>query len=229
MKKLIGYCRVSTERQKSARNGLEAQREEIENFARANGYELVEIVEESVSGKYGLDYRPVLKAAIQKANKMKATLIVSKLDRLSRSAAFIMNLMETKLNFVVAELGEDVTPLMLHIHCVISEAERRAIGARTKAALQAKKRREPEWKPGNEKSLEENRPKGIQTQVTMADIFAANMRPIIVGMTSTGMSLREVARVLNTQEVKTPRGGAWTAQSISNLRARWKDVLIYAS
>jgi DNA invertase Pin-like site-specific DNA recombinase len=114
-KKLVAYIRISTEKQQVARNGAEAQREEIEAFAAANGYEIIEFFEEAVSGKYNLDYRPQLKKAIELCEKTKATLVSSKLDRLSRRAAFIMNLMETDLKFVVAELGENITPLMLHI------------------------------------------------------------------------------------------------------------------
>lgn len=212
---------MSTERQKSVRNGLEAQREEIEKFAAANGYELLEIVEEGVSGKYDLDYRPILKAAIQKCHKTKATLLVSKLDRLSRRASFIMQLMETKLKFVVAELGEDVSPLMLHIHCVIAEHERKAIGARTKAGLQAKKRLNPDWKPGNQKNLPEAGLKGAAATVKVADMFAERLRPGIERMKNAGMSLYAIANELNEQAVKTPRGGRWTVQSVSNLTQRW--------
>lgn len=220
MKKMIGYCRVSTERQQSMRNGLEAQRAEIIAFAEANGYEILDIVEEGVSGKYDLDYRPVLKASIQKCLKMKATLVVSKLDRLSRRASFIMNLMETKLKFVVAELGEDVSPLMLHIHCVISEHERKAIGSRTKAALQAKKQREPEWEPGNPATLKEAGKKGARATAKVADMFAERMKPSIQRMQNAGMTLYAIAKELNAQEVKTPRGGTWTVQSVSNLARR---------
>lgn len=221
MKKLmIGVVRVSTERQTSARNGIEAQMSEIQAFAAANGYELLEIVEESVSGKYDLDYRPVLKAAIQKCLKLKATLCVSKLDRLSRRASFIMNLMETKLKFVVAELGEDVSPLMLHVSCIIGEAERRAIGSRTKAALGAKKRREPDWTPGNPTNLKEAGLKGAKSTAKMADMFAERLRPSIQRMRTSGMTLYEIAKEMNEQEVKTARGGKWTVQSVSNLTRR---------
>jgi DNA invertase Pin-like site-specific DNA recombinase len=221
MKKLmIGVVRVSTERQTSARNGVEAQMAEIQAFAAANGYELLEIVEESVSGKYDLDYRPVLKAAIQKCLKLKATLCVSKLDRLSRRASFIMNLMETKLKFVVAELGESVSPTAIHFFCVIGEAERHAIGARTKAALGAKKRREPDWTPGNPKNLKEAGLKGAKSTAKMADLFAERLRPNIQRMRTTGMTLYEIAKEMNEQEVKTARGGKWTVQSVSNLTKR---------
>lgn len=220
-KLMVGVVRVSTERQTSARNGIEAQVAEIEAFAEANGYELLEIVEESVSGKYDLNYRPVLKTAIDKCLKLKATLCVSKLDRLSRRASFIMNLMETDLKFVVAELGESVSPLMIHISCVVAEAEREAIGSRTKVALAAKKRREPNWKPGNPTTLYEAGRKGAATRSKKANIFAERLRANVQRMRTSGMTLYQIAKEFNENEEKTPSGkGAWTVQSVSNLTKR---------
>jgi DNA invertase Pin-like site-specific DNA recombinase len=221
MKKLmIGVVRVSTERQTSARNGIEAQVSEIEAFAAANGYELLEIVEESVSGKHDLKNRPVLKAAIQKCLKLKATLCVSKLDRLSRRAAFIMALMETKLKFVVAEYGEEVSPMMIHFACVVGEAERHAIGSRTKVALQAKKRREPDWTPGNPTNLKEAGAKGAAATSKVANMFAERLRPNLQRMRASGMTLYEIAKEFNENEVATARGGMWTVQSVSNVVRR---------
>lgn len=221
-KLLVAYLRVSTERQQSSRNGLEAQREEIEHFAKLNGYTVVEYVEESLSGKYNLPDRPLLREAIQKCLKHKMTLIVSKLDRLSRRASFIMNMMETKLKFIVAELGEDISPFMIHIHCVVSEHERHTIGLRTKSALQAKKRREPEWKPGNPTNLKEAGLKGAKATQKEADMFAEKLRGNITRMIKDQLSLYKMAKELNEQETKTARGGQWTVQSVSNLVKRLK-------
>jgi DNA invertase Pin-like site-specific DNA recombinase len=228
-KLLVAYIRISTEKQQIARNGAEAQREEIERFAQANGYTIVEFFEEAVSGKYGLDYRPQLKKAIELCEKKKATLVCSKLDRLSRKASFIMNLMDTNLKFVIAELGENITPFMLHIYCVISEAERAAIGARTKAALAAKKKREPEWKPGHNSDMTEAREKGRTTLKRMANIYAEEMRPIIESMVTCGHSLNKIATILNSRNYKTQRGKNWTAKSVSNLQQRWKASPVYVS
>lgn len=221
-KKLVGYIRISTEKQKVARNGAEVQREEIHNFALANGYEIVEFFEEAVSGKYGKEFRPELKKAIELCEKTKATLVCSKLDRLSRKASFIFNLMDTDLNFVIAELGENITPLMLHVYCVISEAERAAIGARTKAALAAKKRREPDWQPGNTGDMTEARAKGRQTLQNLANVYAKEMREIVEPMVAFGHSLNKVAKALNNRNYLTQRNKKWTAKSVSNLQQRWK-------
>ena len=219
MKKLIGYCRVSTERQSNVRNGLLAQREEILRFAKTHGYEVISIVEESISGKYGLEFRPILSEAIEQANKIGATIVVSKLDRFSRDALFVMQLMKTKLKFVVAELGEEITPFMLHIYCVCAEQERVVIGKRTKAGLEQVKAKGVVL--GNKKNLDVAGKKGAVATAVMADKFADIMKPIAKPMLESGMSLRAVAKALNDKEVKTARGGVWTAQTVANIRSRW--------
>jgi DNA invertase Pin-like site-specific DNA recombinase len=65
--------------------------------------------------------------------------LVAKLDRLSRDVAFIAGLMSQRVPFIVAELGADADPFMLHIYAALAEKERRLISARTKTALQAAK------------------------------------------------------------------------------------------
>ncbi len=134
-----------------------------------------------------------------------------------------MSLMETKLKFVVAELGESVSPTAIHFFCVIGEAERHAIGARTKAALAAKKRREVDWTPGNPTNLREAGLKGAATTAKMADVFAERFRPNLTRMRRSGMTLYEIAKEFNANEEKTARGGTtWTVQSVSNLVRRLK-------
>ena len=67
------------------------------------------------------------------------TVLVSKLDRLSRDVAFISGLMAQRVPFIVAELGADADPFMLHLYAALAEKERRLIAERTRAALAAKK------------------------------------------------------------------------------------------
>src|SRR6516164_3786658 len=138
-KQLIGYIRVSTEDQGRQGNGLEAQEADIRRFAEANGYEIVDIVTEVASGKLALDKRDVLNKAVNRSLKENITLVVAKLDRLSRDAVFIMQLMTTKLKFIVAQLGENVDKFMLHIYAVVAQKEREMISERTKVALGALK------------------------------------------------------------------------------------------
>jgi DNA invertase Pin-like site-specific DNA recombinase len=223
-KQATGYIRVSTDDQGKAGNGLDVQRAAIIKFAADNGYELVEIVEEWASGKLDLEDRPLLAAAVARCLKLKMTLIVSKLDRLSRKVSFIANLMNSSLNFIVAEFGPDVTPFMLHIHASIAEHERLLIGGRTKAALKALKARGKVLGFAAHKDPEaivRARIAGGEATAAKADDFAARMRPTIERMRQAGMSSRAVAEELNRTGVKTARGGNWASQTVLNMEARW--------
>jgi DNA invertase Pin-like site-specific DNA recombinase len=86
-----------------------------------------------------LDRRPQLAAALGQARKAKCPVIVAKLDRLSRDVHFISGLMSHRVPFIVAELGADADPFMLHLYAALAEKERALISARTRAALAAKK------------------------------------------------------------------------------------------
>jgi DNA invertase Pin-like site-specific DNA recombinase len=217
MKQLIAYCRVSTEMQGVSRNGLEAQRAEIIRFAEFNGYEIVDIVEESASGKLGLGGRPVLRDAIAKANKLKCAIVVSKLDRLSRHAAFILNLMDTKAKFIVAELGESVDTFMLHIYAVVAQKEREMISKRTKDALAQLKAKGV--KLGGPKQKEAS-VIGAATMCTQADAWAIKMGPIVKGMLEANKSFKDIADALNSQGMKTRKGSLFTVATITSIRNR---------
>src|ERR1700675_4815722 len=138
---VVAYLRVSTSRQGRSGLGIEAQRENIARFAAAEGYEVVsEYVEvETGKGADALELRPQLTAALNAARKRKGSVVVAKLDRLSRDVHFISGLMSHKVPFIVAELGADADPFMLHLYAALAEKERALISARTKAALAAKK------------------------------------------------------------------------------------------
>src|SRR3954451_15399154 len=143
MKRAISYIRVSTARQGRSGLGLEAQQAAIARFCEAEGFAIVrEHVEvETGKGADALDRRPELAAALAEAKRRKCPVLAAKLDRLSRDVAFIAGLMAQRVPFIVAELGPDADPFMLHIYAALAEKERRLISARTKAALQ---RRRPE-------------------------------------------------------------------------------------
>src|SRR6516165_2086732 len=143
MKPIVAYCRVSTDRQAKSGLGLEAQREAIVRFAEANGFALAgeELEVETGKGADALDRRPKLKSALDLAKKHKCSIIVAKLDRLSRDVHFISRLMTKRVPFIVAELGPEVDPFMLHIYAAVAEKERALISQRTKAASAAAKAR----------------------------------------------------------------------------------------
>jgi DNA invertase Pin-like site-specific DNA recombinase len=119
---------------------LEAQKAAVQRFAEAKGITLIaEYVEiETGKGADALDRRPELSAALAQARKAKCPILVAKLDRLSRDVHFISGLMAHRVPFIVAELGADADPFMLHLYAALAEKERSLISARTKAALAAK-------------------------------------------------------------------------------------------
>ena len=140
---VITYLRVSTSQQSRSGLGIEAQRQALLQFAGSEGLELVgEFIEvETGKGSDALDRRPQLKAALAAAKKLKCPVAVAKLDRLSRDVHFISGLMAHRVPFVVAELGPDVDPFVLHLFAALAEKERSLISARTRQALAAAKAR----------------------------------------------------------------------------------------
>jgi DNA invertase Pin-like site-specific DNA recombinase len=220
MTDLIAYLRVSTASQGKSGLGLEAQRAAIATFAQANGLTIIaEHVEvETGKGADALDRRPILAAALAQARKAKASVVVAKLDRLSRDVAFISGLMSQRVRFIVAELGLDADPFMLHLYAAIAEKERAQISARTKAALQAKKAQGV--KLGNPRAAEVS-VLARAAQTANADAFAANVLPLIHSLQASGLkSLASIAEALNARGIRTARGGEWHSTTVRNILLR---------
>jgi DNA invertase Pin-like site-specific DNA recombinase len=215
---LIAYLRVSTDRQGKSGLGLEAQRTAIETFAQANDYGIVaeHIEVESGKGSDALSRRPQLAAALAAARKAKCAVVVAKLDRLSRDVAFIAGLMAQRVPFIVAELGEDADPFMLHLYAALAEKERAMIAARTKAALAAKRAQGVQL--GNRTNLPEASRAGGASTARVADAFAANVLPVIASIRAAGAtSLRAIAAELNARRIETARGGTWKAAQVQRI------------
>src|SRR5687768_10136761 len=141
MQHAIAYYRVSTARQGRSGLGIEAQRSAVARFADAEGISILHEYEEIETGKGSdaLARRPQLAAALAAARSARCPVLVAKLDRLSRDVAFMAGLMAQRVPFIVAELGADADPFMLHLYAALAEKERRLIGERTRAALSARK------------------------------------------------------------------------------------------
>jgi DNA invertase Pin-like site-specific DNA recombinase len=215
---LIAYCRVSTGRQ--GRSGLEAQREALERFADTEGFRIIREYTEIETGKGAdaLERRPQLAAALAEARRKRCPVAVAKLDRLSRDVAFISGLMAQRVRFIVAELGEETDPFVLHLFAAMAERERAMISARTREALARAKARGV--KLGGPK-LAEARKAALASVKALADQNAANVLPLIREIRKVGVkSLRQIADALNARGISTPRGGKWYAKSVSNLLAR---------
>jgi DNA invertase Pin-like site-specific DNA recombinase len=211
MKTAIGYCRVSTQRQGKSGLGLEAQQSAIQRFAEAEGYTIDQTFVEVETGKgaNALDRRPQLAAAMKAARKSKATILVAKLDRLSRDVHFISGLMTHKVRFMVAELGPTVDPFMLHVYAAVAEQERRRIGDRTREALAAARKRGV--KLGNPALAKANKAAARQR--------ACDLWPFM--QETAGMSARAAARWLNMEgEAQTPTGAPWSSKTVLRVRER---------
>lgn len=220
-RKTVAYIRVSTARQGKSGLGIEAQREAIARFVAAEGVELLsEFVEvETGKGVDALDRRPLLREALAVARKAKAAVIVAKLDRLSRDVAFIAGLMSHRVPFIVADLGADCDPFMLHIYAALAEKERNLIGERTRAALARKKAQGALL--GNRTNLPEARIKAAGSTRRLAASFAANVLPVIHQIEATGAtSYRAIAAALNDRGVRTARGGDWRDTTVRNMMLR---------
>jgi DNA invertase Pin-like site-specific DNA recombinase len=219
-KAIVCYIRVSTARQGKSGLGLEAQKAALTRFAEAEGLEIgaqyVEI--ESGKGADALDRRPQLSAALADARKRKCPVLVAKLDRLSRDVHFVSGLMTHRVPFVVAELGADADPFMLHLYAALAEKERTLISQRTRDALKAAKARGVIL--GNP-NLDDVRERAVASVKVHADRFAANVAPIIREIQATGTeSYRAIARALNARGVATARGGEWTAVQVGSILRR---------
>lgn len=221
----ISYRRVSREDQGKSGAGLEAQRQTINDFVEREGGEIISEYVEIVSG--AVDDRPELIAAMAEAKRRRCFLIVSKLDRLSRRVAFIANLMDGKTKFVVAELGHDVDPFMLHIYASVAEKERALISSRTKQALAVKKAQgvilgnrvtDAQAAATGKQTLAMAQAKGAATNQARAVQRRENIMPIIASIQAAGVStMAGIANALNQRGIKTVRGGSWQAVQVQRV------------
>lgn len=221
MRDIVLYLRVSSAQQGRSGLGLEAQRAAAVAFADREGMTVVgEFVEvETGKGADALDRRPQLAAALALARRVKGAVCVAKLDRLSRDVHFISGLMAQRVPFVVAELGADVDPFMLHIHAAMAEKERAMISARTRDALAAAKARGVTL--GNPVNLLDAAAKGAASQRHAAGQRADRLAPVIAALRTQGISTtRAIADALNARGERTVRGGKWRSSTVARLLDR---------
>ena len=220
--KFVAYERVSTARQGRSGLWLEAQRRAIDDFAASRGADVLARFTEVESGRK--NERPELGKALNLAKLTGATLVIAKLDRLSRNAAFLLTLRDSGVRFLACDMPE-ANDLTVGIMALVAQQEREAISRRTKEALAAAKARGV--KLGNPNGAEALRRAGkgggaLREAVSRnADEFAAGLAPVIYRLRSRGMtSLRDIADALNAQRMITRRGGRWHVSNVRNLLAR---------
>jgi DNA invertase Pin-like site-specific DNA recombinase len=200
----------------------------VTRFAEAEGLTIIaEFVEiETGKGADALDRRPQLAAALATARTAKCSVLVSKLDRLSRDVAFVSGLMAQRVPFIVAELGRDADPFMLHLYAALAEKERSLIAERTKAALASK--RASGARLGNPSNLSLAGALGRATQVAAADEFVSGLLPVVIAIRQTGAkTLEAMSQALNQRGIRTARGGKWHVSTVANfiVRARQSSGL----
>ena len=220
--RFIAYERVSTARQGLSGLGLEAQRQAIVGFAASRGAEVLARFTEVESGKN--PNRPELTAAIQLARLTGATMVIAKLDRLSRNAAFLLTLRDSGVRFLAVDMPE-ANDLTVGIMALVAQAEREAISRRTKEALAVAKGRGVKLgNPNGAKALRRAGRGAVALRAAVvgnADRFAEGLVPVLADIRAAGhVSLRAMAAELNRRGMRTRRGGAWQVSNVRNLLGR---------
>lgn len=216
MKQFVIYTRVSTKSQGDSGLGLEAQERDIRLYLDNYAEEPHEIIGTFCDVESGTKAdRPQLQEALELVRQNKATLLLSKLDRLSRKVSFIATLMDDKkVDFKVASMPS-ADKVMLHIYAVLSEAERDFISTRTKAALKEAKARGVKLggsRPNNQARHDAVKEKANQMSLKVSKLIKSNR--------SDGKSYRYIAEQLNQMQVATAQGGSWYASTVRNYDLR---------
>jgi DNA invertase Pin-like site-specific DNA recombinase len=215
-RRYVTYYRVSTAQQGRSGLGLEAQRAAVQDFLTAHDATARAEFVEVQSGKD--NHRPRLAEALRLCKATRSTLLIAKLDRLSRNAAFLLTLRDSGVKFVAADLPE-ANELVVGVLACVAQAERQAISDRTKAALAAAKRRgvklgNPHLKAGSKATAR------VATRAAQetARRWAADLHDVIEQARSEGhQTLAAIANYLNGEQIETRRGGLWAPASVARL------------
>lgn len=215
MKKYIAYYRVSTKKQEL---GLLAQRSTVEKYL-SNGDNCIIIAEfqEKESGKD--NDRTELNKALQLCKKENATLIIAKLDRLSRNVSFIFALKDANIDFLACDLPQFNT-LTLAVFAALAQQERELISSRTRAALAEKRKIKKLGMPNN---LLNNLDRAICNSVNRRREKALNNENnikayrLISALREQNKSWNYIANELNSNGFKTSQGSLFYAKTVCNV------------
>lgn len=224
--KAVAYYRVSTAAQGRSALGLEAQRNAVAEVCAARGMEMVAEFTEVESGERS--DRPELAEALRRAKLTGATLVVAKLDRLSRSVAFLSTLQDSGARFIAADMPE-ANELTVHILAAVTQAERKAVSTRTREALKAAKARGK--KLGNPNGVAPLRRAGkgnaaaVAARKAAVDSRTLELAGEVKRLQEGGASsIRQIADGLNRERIEAPRGGAWHPSGVLRLIERAKKL-----
>ena len=215
MKQFIKYYRVSTRSQANSGLGLSAQQRDIDLYLSTYAETPWEVIADFTDVQSGKDdNRPELQKAMALAEETGATILIAKLDRISRRVSFISAIMERKkLNLTVATMP-NADKFQLHIYAALAEQEREFISLRTKQALAPLK---GTGKLGGNRG---NIDKANEAARALADSHAAKVMDTVLPLKEAGRTLQQIADTLNKSGVKTARGGKWHPTTVKNVLAR---------
>jgi DNA invertase Pin-like site-specific DNA recombinase len=219
--KFVAYYRVSTTKQGMNGLGMDAQRDAVRNYLNGGSWKLIAEFAEVETGKRS--DRQELTKAIALCRKEQAKLLIAKLDRLARNAAFLLNLRDSGVDFIAVDMPH-ADKFTVGIMALVAEKERDMISQRTKDGLAAAKRRGT--KLGNPRPFEAIK-RAIKVNMQRADAYAERLVPVIQEIQKAHVaSLRGIAQCLNARGFKTPNGKAFAAQSVKNIldRCRFEAV-----
>lgn len=213
----VGYFRVSTKRQNL---GLDAQLKTVCDYVNSVNGTLIKTFKEKESGKE--NNRIELFKAIDYCRLNKATLVIAKLDRLSRNVSFIFALRDANIPFYCCDIPH-LNTLSLGVYAVIAQDEREKISERTKLALEVKKRLG--YKLGSPVACFT---KSMRDKAALVNSNKANVNPnnkraylIITSMMDKKMSLRKIAKYLNDNDFRTSKNCLFTAAAVARLIKRY--------
>ncbi|MGA0563667.1 recombinase family protein [Ancylobacter sp. VNQ12] len=223
-KRYVAYLRVSTDRQGRSGLGLEAQRAAVAAYLAGGHAGLVGEIVEVESGKR--KDRPKLTEAIALCRAHRAVLLVAKLDRLARNAAFLLSLRDAGIEFVACDMP-DANRVTVGILAVVAEAEAEMISGRTKAALKAAKERGTVLGGFRGRAAtDEDARRARSARTAKALGRARDIEPVLSRLDpDRSLSLRELAALLNAEGIPTATGrGQWTAAAVSRVKARFRGA-----
>jgi DNA invertase Pin-like site-specific DNA recombinase len=218
--RLVGYYRVSTDKQGKSGLGLEAQRAAVHDFAKRTGGTIAREYTEVESGRKS--NRPELAKALAHARRAQGLLCVAKLDRLARNVAFLSALMESGVDFVACD-NPHANKLTIHILAAVAEDEAERISQRTKVALAALIERG--GKLGNPQNLSpeaaaKGRKVAAQARTRKADEAYADLYPLLAEKRAAGLSLQQIADFLNAEGYRTRRNREWNKVQVKHVLER---------
>jgi len=222
--KFVAYYRVSSVRQGKSGLGLDAQRQAVATYLNGGDWKIVEEFTEVESGKNSA--RPALEQALAVARLHRAAVVVSKMDRLTRSVPFLNRLLEANVDVRFADLPqiEGATGrFMVQMMVSVAELEAGMISKRTKDTLaQAKKRGVKLGGYRGSKPTSKMRARSTVVVQARANARATDLAPTIRNLQADGCtSLRAIAAKLNDAGIPTARGqGIWSAVQVARILER---------